>query len=55
MIRGASETLRLHRPIVIVEYNPAFADAYFGQSPDALFRELVSRFDFIGVLEPEVR
>jgi FkbM family methyltransferase len=53
VIRGASETLRLHRPIVIVEYNPAFADAYFGQSPDALFRELVSRFDFIGALEPD--
>jgi FkbM family methyltransferase len=53
VIRGASEILRLHRPIVIAEYHPAFADAYFGQSPDCLFRELVSRFGFIGVLEPD--
>ena len=53
VIRGADATLRRYRPILLVEYNPACAEAYFGQSPDALFRELESRFAAINALEPD--
>jgi FkbM family methyltransferase len=53
VIRGADATLRRHRPILVVEYNPSCAEAYFGQAPDALFRELEARFDSIWALEPD--
>lgn len=53
IIRGADATLRRHRPILIVEYNPACAAAYFNQSPDALYHELKSRFALINMLEPD--
>jgi FkbM family methyltransferase len=55
VIRGAETTLRLHRPVLLVEYNPACAEAYFGQSPDVLFRELEARFDVVNALEPDGR
>lgn len=53
VIRGADQTLRRHRPVLLVEYNPACAAAYFGQPADALFRELESRFASIHALEAD--
>jgi hypothetical protein len=53
VIRGADATLRRHRPVLLVEYNPACAATYFGQPANALFHELVSRFASIAVLEPD--
>lgn len=53
VIRGADSTLRSHQPILAVEYNPACAAAYFGQAPDALFRELEPRFASINALETD--
>jgi len=53
VIRGADATLRHHRPVLVVEYNPACAEAYFDQSPDALFHELEARFAAVNILEPD--
>jgi hypothetical protein len=52
VIRGADATLRRYRPVLLVEYNPAYAAAYFGQSPEALYEELATRFVAIHTLEP---
>jgi len=53
VLRGADETLRRLRPILLVEYNPAAAAAYFGHEPDALYRELAARFATIHALEAD--
>ncbi|PPQ32075.1 FkbM family methyltransferase [Rhodopila globiformis] len=53
VIRGADATLRQYRPILIVEYNPACGEIYFGQRSDALFHELEARFAVINMLEPD--
>ncbi len=53
VIRGADETLRRYRPMLLVEYNPACAATYFAQPPDALFRELEARFTSISALEAD--
>ncbi len=53
VIRGADRTLRRHRPVLLVEYNPACAASYFDQPADALFRELESRFEAIHALEED--
>ena len=53
VLRGADATLRRHRPILLVEYNPSCAAAYFGQPANALFEELKARFAAIHVLEPD--
>jgi FkbM family methyltransferase len=51
VIRGARRTIREHRPILLVEYNPACAESYFGQPADALFRELEQSFAAIHALD----
>ncbi len=51
IIRGADATLRRFRPVLLVEYNPACAAAYFGQPPEELFEELAKRFVAIHALE----
>lgn len=51
VIRGADRTIREFRPILLVEYNPACAKAYFGEPADALFRELELRFAAIHAVE----
>jgi FkbM family methyltransferase len=53
VIRGADAVLRKYRPILIVGYNPACAEAYFGQPPEVLFHELEARFAGINALEPD--
>ncbi|WP_428376424.1 FkbM family methyltransferase [Lichenicoccus sp.] len=53
VIRGADATLRRFRPILLVEYNPSCAAAYFGQPPEALYEELAARFAAIHTLEPD--
>jgi FkbM family methyltransferase len=53
VIRGADATLRRHRPVLLVEYNPSCAAAYFGQPPEALFEDLATRFAAIHALEPD--
>jgi FkbM family methyltransferase len=53
VLHGAEATLRRYRPVLVVEYNPACAEVYFGQPPDALFRELDARFATIYVLEAD--
>lgn len=55
VIRGAHDTIRRLRPILLVEYNPPCAAAYFGQAADALYGELAQRFDAIYVLEADGR
>jgi FkbM family methyltransferase len=51
VIRGADRTIREYHPILLVEYNPACAKAYFGEPADALFRELEPRFAAIHAVE----
>jgi FkbM family methyltransferase len=51
VIRGADRIIRESRPILLVEYNPACAKAYFGEPADALFRELELRFAAIHAVE----
>jgi FkbM family methyltransferase len=51
VIRGADRTIREYRPVLLVEYNPACAQAYFGEPADALFRELEPRFAAIHAVE----
>ena len=41
--------------ILLVEYNPACGAAYFNQSPDILFDELLTRFASIHLIEPDGR
>ena len=53
VLRGAAATLRRHRPVLLVEYNPSCAAAYFGQPPEALFEELAKHFGSIHALEPD--
>jgi FkbM family methyltransferase len=53
VIRGADRTIREHQPILLVEYNLARAEVYFGQPADALFRELEPRFAAIHTLEKD--
>ena len=53
VVRGADRTLRRHRPVLLVGYNPACAATYFGQPADALFRELEGRFEAIHALEED--
>ena len=55
VIRGADDTIRRLRPILLVEYNPPCAAAYFDQPADALYRELATRFAAIHVLEDDGR
>jgi FkbM family methyltransferase len=50
VIRGAAATLRRHRPILLVKYNPSYA-AGFGEAPEALYEELAMRFVAIYALE----
>jgi FkbM family methyltransferase len=55
VIRGADAVLRQYQPILLVEYNPACGTAYFNQSPDILFDELLARFASIYLIEPDGR
>jgi FkbM family methyltransferase len=52
VICGADATFRLHRPILIAEIKQARAGECSNPSPDALFRELETRFGTICALEP---
>jgi FkbM family methyltransferase len=51
VVRGAHDVIRRLRPVLLVEYNPACAEAYFGQAADALFLELSQRFARICAIE----
>jgi FkbM family methyltransferase len=53
VVRGADRTIRRHRPVLLVEYNPACAATYFHQPADGLYHELKSRFHSIHAMEED--
>jgi FkbM family methyltransferase len=53
VVRGADRTLWRHRPVLLVEYNPACAAAYFNQPADVLFHELKARFASLHALQED--
>ena len=53
VLRGAVRSLARYRPVLLVEYNPACAAAYFGEAATALFDVLAAQFATLNALEPD--
>lgn len=53
VLRGAASTLARHRPVLITEYNPATARAYFDAEPQAYFQLLAGLYESVSLIEPE--
>lgn len=52
VLEGASRTLDRFRPLVVTEYNPACAEAYFQDTPWRYFEQLSARFSAIFEITP---
>lgn len=53
VLRGAGNTLRRYRPLVITEYNPACSATYWDQGPATYFELLRDIFDDVCVIESD--
>ena len=52
-ILGALQTIRAHRPCLLVEFNPTTAERFFEEDPRELYDLLTAEFQRIEQVEPE--